>query len=464
MRRHYRMFIAVALGAALWALPVPAGVKPQGWRLLAIFAATIAGMVLQVMEAGAVVVLGLVAAMLTRAMTVQAVLGGFSNSIVWLIVSAFLFSQAVTATGLGRRLAYLFIRAFGHRTLGLGYALAASELVIAPAVPANTARAGGILFPIVSSIARVCGSLPKESPRLGAFLMLNQFHATIILSAMFLTATTTNPLVLALAMQTSGVTVSWSLWAAAALVPGVVSLLLAPWLLYRLHPPEMADSPEAAAEAHRQLTELGPMKRPEIALAIVVGCCLLLWTTTPLHGLDPTTVAFLGLAAMLLGRVLSWGEVIRTSGAWDAMLWFGGLISMADWLGRLGVTQWFAHAVASRVHGSWLWILIILSLAYFYAHYAFASMTAHVTAMYAPFLGVAVAAGAPALLATLVLGFFSTLNAAMTHYSTGPAPIYFGAGYVSQATWWKLGFLISVAHIVVWLGLGLPYWKLIGVW
>jgi DASS family divalent anion:Na+ symporter len=462
--RHLRMLLVLISGAALWLAPRPPAIPPQGWHLLAIFCATILGMILQVMDSGAVVLLGLVAAMLTGAMSVAAVLGGFSNPIVWLIVSAFLFSQAVTATGLGRRLAYVFIRAFGRRTLALGYALVASELVIAPAVPANTARAGGIFFPVVTSIARVCGSLPHQSPRLGGFLMLNQFHATIILSAMFLTSTTTNPLAAGLAEKTSGLAISWGMWAGAALLPGVISLGLVPWILYRLHPPESVDSPEAPAEAQRQLRELGPMKRPEIALAAVVGCCLLLWITTPLHHLDPTAVAFLGLGAMLLGNALSWQDMIKTSGAWDAMLWFGGLISMADWLGRLGVTPWFAHSVASRVHGPWFWILLILSLVYFYSHYAFASMTAHVTAMYAPFLGVAVAAGAPALLAALVLGFFSTLNAAMTHYSTGPAPIYFGAGYVDQAVWWKLGFLVSVANILVWLGCGLPYWKAIGIW
>ncbi len=465
MPRYYRLSAAMALGVVVWALPAPAGLDPQGWRLLAIFGATIFGLMIQAAEAGAVVLLGLVAALAFGAMTPAAVYGGFSSSIVWLIVSAFLFSDAVTRTGLGKRLAYLFIRAFGHRTLGLGYALVASELVIAPAVPANTARTGGILFPITTNIARACGSLPKESPRrLGAFLMLNQFHATIILSAMFLTSTTTNPLVVGLATKTAGVTISWGLWALAALLPSVVSLLLVPWLLHRLCPPEMQASPEAAEEARRQLEALGPVTRAEVVLAAVVGGCLLLWATGGWHGLDPTAVSFLGLAAMLLGGVLSWQQVLATTGAWDAMMWFGGLLGMADGLNRLGVTTWFAGSVAAHVRGQWWWILLILSLIYFYSHYAFASMTAHVTAMYAPFLAVAVKAGAPPLLATLILGFFSTLNAAMTHYSTGPAPIYFGAGYVDQATWWKLGFLVSVAHLAVWLGLGLPYWKLIGVW
>jgi DASS family divalent anion:Na+ symporter len=459
MSRHARMLAPVAVGAAIALIPVPAGVQPQGWRLLAVFAATIVGMMVQVLETGAVVLLGLVAAILTGAMTTTAVLGGFSNSIVWLIVSAFLFSQAVSDSGLGKRIAFWFIRMFGRTALGLGYALAASELVIAPAVPANTARTGAILYPVVSSIARVCCGR-----RLAGFLMLNQFHATIILSAMFLTATTTNPLAVELAEKTAGVRIGWGLWAAAAAAPGIVSLLFTTWMIYRLHRPESADSREAAREAGRQLAAMGPMTRSERVLAGIVAACLALWCTGQWHRLDPTTVALAGLACMLLGRVMTWQDVMQTRGAWDAFVWFGGLIGMADWLGRLGLTAWLAGSVGGYVQGQWLWILFILSLVYFYSHYAFASMTAHVTAMYAPFLAVAVTAGAPALPAALILGFLSTLNAAMTHYSTGPAPIYFGAGYVDVRVWWKVGFVVSVAHLLIWLGLGGVWWRVLRIW
>ena len=465
MPRRKRLVLVAALGLLIWALPRPAEVSPQAWRLCAIFAATIAGMILQAADTGAVVLLGLIAAILTGAMTTAAVLGGFSNSSVWLIVSAFLFSHAVSATGLGRRVAYVFIRAFGQRTLGLGYALAASELAIAPAVPANTARAGGILFPIVESIARVCGSTPAEAPRrVGAFLMLNQFHATVILSAMFLTSMASNPLIAELALKTAGVKLGWGLWAAAGSVPGLVSLAVVPWLLYRMYPPEMTESPAAPAEARRRLDEMGPMGRAEKALAAIVGGCLLLWTTTSLHGLDPTTIAFMGLAAMLLGGVMKWADVIRTAGAWDALVWFGGLVGMADWLSRMGVTAWFARSVAGHVHGHWWWILLLLAAVYFYSHYGFASLTAHVTAMYGPFLAVAVGAGAPPVLAAMIFAICSNLNASLTHYSTGPAPIFFGAGYVDQATWWKAGLIVSVVNLAIWGSLGLAWWKLIGIW
>jgi len=460
-----RLAAAIVAGALIWFWPRPEGVDAQGWHLLAVFAATILGMILQAMELGAVVLLGLVAALLTGSMSLGAAMGGFANGSVWLIVSAFLFSHAVASTGLGQRIAFLFIRAFGRRTLGLGYALAASEAVIAPAVPANTARAGGIMYPVVAGIARACGSLPDRSPRrMGAFLMLCQFHVTIVLSAMFLTSMAANPLIAELALKTSGVQLTWTLWARAALVPGLVSLALIPWALYRLCPPEAAESPEAPAEARKRLDEMGSMKPAEIRLAAIVAGCLVLWATTPLHRLDPTTVAFVGLTAMLASRVIAWKDVTGTSGAWDALLWFGGLVGMADALARAGVTAWFARAIAAHIHGPWFWTLPVLALIYFYSHYAFASMTAHATAMYAAFLGVAVAAGAPPVMAALVLAVFSSLNGALTHYSTGPAVIFFESGYVGQSEWWRLGFVVSVIHLVVWGGLALPYWKAIGIW
>ncbi len=64
--------------------------------------------------------------------------------------------------------------------------------------------------------------------------------------------------------------------------------------------------------------------------------------------------------------------------------------------------------------------------------------------MYIPFLLVILAAGAPTYLAVLSLAYLSNLSASLTHYGTTPAPIWFGAGYVKQRTWWKLGLLTSV--------------------
>ncbi len=69
-----------------------------------------------------------------------------------------------------------------------------------------------------------------------------------------------------------------------------------------------------------------------------------------------------------------------------------------------------------------------------------------------------------AVLAAMGLGVISGLMGSLTHYATGPAPIYFGAGYIPQGTWWKLGFIMSVSNMIIFIGLGGLWWKLLGLW
>jgi DASS family divalent anion:Na+ symporter len=138
---------------------------------------------------------------------------------------------------------------------------------------------------------------------------------------------------------------------------------------------------------------------------------------------------------------------------------------MAEALGETGITSKFAEYSASLTVGwSWGAALAALALIYFYAHYGFASITAHVTAMFTPFLVVVIAAGAPPLLTVLLLAYFSNLSACLTHYGTTPAPIYFGSRYITQRDWWVYGLILSFMSIAVFATVGLGWWKLLGWW
>jgi DASS family divalent anion:Na+ symporter len=119
---------------------------------------------------------------------------------------------------------------------------------------------------------------------------------------------------------------------------------------------------------------------------------------------------------------------------------------------------------ASLVGIPWMLTLIALLLVYLYSHYLFASITGHVVAMYPAFIAVAGAAGAPPMLVALSMGFFSNFFACLTHYGNGVGPIYSGAGYMSQGTWWRVGFTMSLVYLACFFGVGLPYWKAIGLW
>ncbi|MGB9700962.1 MAG: anion permease [Thermodesulfobacteriota bacterium] len=464
--RIIRGVIVIAIGLIIWFMPIPAGVKKEAWHLLAIFVATIFGLILTPLPMGAVVIIGVMMTALTGTLKIAQSLSGFANSTVWLIVAAFLVARGFIKTGLGRRIAYLFIRAFGRKTLGLAYSIVASELVLSPATPSNTARAGGVIFPIVRSLANTFGSEPGETARkIGAFLMKMEFQATVITSAMFMTSMAPNPLIAEFAKKTANISISWGMWALAAIVPGILSLIIVPFLLYKIFPPEIKATPQAAEMAHRELEKMGPMTRNEKLMLFVFLLILVLWVTGEWSNLDATVVAFVGVSIMLLTGVIKWDDVLAEKGAWDALIWFGGLVMMAGQLNTLGFMKWFATSVGGGLAGwTWLAALIVLMLVYFYSHYGFASTTAHITAMYVPFLTVAIAAKVPPYLAVLTLAFFSALNAGITHYGTGPAPIYFNAGYLDQRTWWKLGLIVSFVNIAIWMGVGFPWWKLLGLW
>jgi divalent anion:Na+ symporter, DASS family len=172
-----------------------------------------------------------------------------------------------------------------------------------------------------------------------------------------------------------------------------------------------------------------------------------------------------GVCLLLLTKVICWEDALAERAAWDVFIWYGGMVRMAEALGESGITKKFAESSAGFTSG-WKWwaALGLLLLIYFYAHYAFASISAHALAMYTPFLIVVTLAGAPPFLAAALLAYFSNLSAGLTHYGTTPGPIYFGADYVSQQKWWQLGLIASVANILIWSSVGLVWWKILGWW
>src|SRR5262245_25499528 len=460
-----RLALVVAVGFLVWFLPRPMSVDPRAWRLLAIFIATLVGIIAKPLPMSAMAVVGIASALATRTLTIVEALTGFSNVTLWLVVSAFFFAAGFVKTGLGARIAYLLISKFGRSTLGLGYSLVATDLVLAPAMPSNTARAAGVVFPIVQAISRkALEDDPVKGRKTSAFLTLAVYEGTVITSAMFVTSMVANPLVVQLAAAQK-VFITWTSWAVAAIVPAIVSLIIVPVIVYKMCPPGAVKTPEAPAIAKEALAALGPMKRSEKLMASVSIVMLVLWILGTTLNLDPTATAFLAIAALLLTGVLNWDDLSHEHKAWDTFVWFGTLVMMATFLGQLGLIKWFSDQVAPIFSGiGWIPGMLGLSLTYSYSHYFFASLTAHVSAMYAPFLAVAIGLGAPPLLAALVLAYFSSLFASLTHFGTAPAPILFGSGYVSLGVWWKTGLILSFVNILIWLSVGGVWWKILGLW
>jgi DASS family divalent anion:Na+ symporter len=467
MLRWLRWLIVIGAGVAVAAAPRPESVAPEAWTLLAIFVATIVGSIVQPMTGSAVVLLGVIATTLFRALPIEKALTGYADKYVWLVLAAFFISRAMIKTGLGHRIALIFVRLIGGRTLGLGYSLVLTDFILASAIPSTGARSGGIILPIARSVAATYDSRPEDGTegRLGTFLMNLLYQCEVVLCATFLTGQASNAIIRSFAIQHAGIDLNYSIWFVSAIVPAAASLVAIPLFVYRFSPPEIKETPNAVVFARVELDKLGPVKQSEKTLLSVFVLVVLLWITTPFHGIDATVIALSGIAILLITGVLSWEDLINETYAWEVFIWYGGLVMMAAALGETNIPKLFAESIAGMTTG-WAWptSLAVLLLVYFYAHYGFASITAHVSAMFIPFLAVTTVVGAPVGLSVLMLAYFSNLSAGLTHYGTTPGPIYFGTGYVKLRTWWTTGFIASVLNIVIWTLVGLIWWKALGWW
>lgn len=463
---YVKFLITIGVGLIIWFIPPLTEISTTAWHMLAIFIATIAGCILKPFPIGSIALISLTLSVLTNTIELNTALSGFSESSIWLIVMAFFISRGFIKTGLGARIAYQFVKHFGKKTIGLCYSIIFCDLILAPATPSNTARAGGIITPIIESLSKTFNSSPKDGTerKIGSFLIFSEFHGNIITSAMFMTAMAANPLAKSLAAS-FGINITWSSWFLAAIVPGIISLIFIPLAIYKLYPPEIKTTPDAPKIAKDALKNMGKMKKDEILMALIFIIVLVLWVLGSLINIDPTLTAFIGLSLLLIFKILNWDDVKSEKGAWDVLIWFSVLVMMADQLNKLGVISYLRDIVKANLTGfSWPVILLALLLVYFYSHYIFASATAHVSAMYSAFLGIAIAEGVPPMLAALILAFFGDLFASTTHYSNGPAPLLYSTGYVPQNKWWSLNFILGIIYFIIWLGIGSLWWKVIGLY
>lgn len=472
--------IVVALVIAM--IPPPEGLAQHAWYFFAIFAGVIVGLVLEPLPGAAIGLIGVALvtilapyvlfgpADLAKAGFKPATAGltwalsGFSNGTVWLIFAAFMFALGYEKTGLGQRLALVLVKKMGRRTLTLGYAVAFADLLLAPFTPSNTARSGGTVFPVIRNLPPLYDSKPNDpsARRIGSYLMWTAIAVTCVTSSMFITALAPNLLALELINKTAKVTFTWTEWFMAFAPVGIILLLAVPLLTYVLYPPEVKSGDEVPNWAGGELKKMGGLSGREIGLAILVLLALALWIFAG-DFINATTVAIAVIALMLIGRVVTWDDILANKPAWNTLVWFATLVALADGLARVGFVKWFAETIGAQMGGVSPDVAMLVLVAVFYfTHYLFASVTAHATAMLPVML--AVGMGIPgmdmrafALTLALTLGLMGIL----TPYGTGPSPVYYGSGYIPSKDYWRLGAIFGVIFFVVFLVIGLPWMAMI---
>jgi len=470
----WRAGLPIATGVIVALVPAPAGLDQSAWYYVAVFVAVILGLITEPLAPSAIGLIGVTIAAAAGlpfsaaqraapgfklpAESVRWALSGFSNTTVWLIFAAFVFAMGYEKTGLGRRVALLMVKRLGHRTLGLGYAIAFSDLLIAPFTPSNTARSAGMIYPVIRNIPELYGVTSDTPGPFGTAVMWTAFAATCVTSSMFVTALAPNLLLLDIARTATGTVITWTDWLVGFLPIGTVLLLVVPWLTFRLHPPNIAASAEVPRWAAGALADLGPVTRRELGMAALALLSLTLWIAASAV-LDPTLVAMVAVSLMLLTGIVSWDDVLHSAIAWNVLAWFATLVTLADGLNRAGVVAWLGHGAAAWLAGFPPLVVMTLLVALFFAmHYAFAGITAHTAAVAPVFLAAGAAIeGMPVRTFVMLLGFSLGIMGVLTPYATGPAPVYYGCGLIGRREFWRLGLLFGVLFLAALLGIGVPW-------
>ncbi len=475
---RWKALAPVAVTLILAAFPPPDGLAQHAWYFFAIFAGVIVALVLEPLPGAAIGLIGVTlvtvlapyvlfgSAELAKAGFKPAnaglswALSGFSNTTVWLIFAAFMFALGYEKTGLGRRISLELVRVMGRRTLTLGYAVAFADLLLAPFTPSNTARSAGTVYPVIRNLPALYDSKPNDpsSRRIGGYLMWTAIATTCVTSSMFITALAPNLLAIELINKTAKVTITWTEWFMAFAPVGLLLLLAVPLLTYLLYPPVVKSGDEVPTWAAAELKSMGGLTRREIELGALVLLALALWIFAG-DVINATTVAIAVIVVMMIGRVVTWDDIVSNKQAWNTLVWFATLVALADGLARVGFVKWFAETVGAQMTGvSPTVAMLCLVAVFFFTHYLFASITAHATAMLPVVLAVGLGITGMdmrtfAMLLALTLGIMGIL----TPYATGPSPVYYGSGYIPSKDYWRLGAIFGVIFIVALLLIGLPW-------
>jgi len=478
MNNLWKAIIPIAVAIVLALLPAPEGLAQHAWYFFAIFAGVIVGLMCEPLPGAAVGLIGITVATVLAQYVLYSpadlakqgfspanaaltwALSGFSNTTVWLIFCAFIFALGYEKTGLGKRIALALVKLMGRRTLTLGYAIAAADTILAPFTPSNTARSGGTIYPVIRHLPVLYDSKPNDpsARRIGSYIMWVAIASTTITSSMFVTSMAPNLLSAEMAKKFAHVEIGWTQWFIAFAPVGILLLIATPLLAYWLYPPEVKESEKVPAWAAQELAKLGALTRREIMLGVLVVIALALW----IFGgdfINATTVAMLVVSLMVMLKVVNWDDILKHSAAWNTLTWFATLVALADGLSRVGFVKWFAEAVGHHMGGLSPTVAMLgLVTVFFFLHYLFASITAHVTAVLPVMLAVgATIPGMPmqqfATLLCLTFGIMGIISP----YATGPSPVYYGSGYLPAGDYWRLGAIFGVIFLAVLLAIGTPW-------
>ncbi|MDR3563264.1 MAG: DASS family sodium-coupled anion symporter [Negativicutes bacterium] len=465
-QRMIKLLILAALVSIVFIIPPPKGLSVEGWRMAGIFVTAIIGIIIQAIHEAPLLLIAVAFSALFVVPLKEVTVGLMDNNM-WLVVSAVMLSFGFRKSGLARRVGLVLVSTFGKTSLRVAYCLSAMETILASAVPSSPARTGGLVFPLAEGFFSAVEEDSAKNPRkVAAFMTIMLYSVGMASGSLYITGISANPLNAKLAKDVLGISIDWTTWTYAAL-PSLLGILVIPYLLYKLYPPEIKSLEAMRQSVGGELAKMGRVTRSEWFASLTFITVLGLWATGSKTGIDATTTAFVGVSMMLLLEVIEWKDLAEGKEIWATLIWFGGILGLSAAMTKYGFFSWLAAIIKVALPTAGLPVIVILIIIALLAnlpHYLFASSLGYVAA-FAPLLFSFIAAcDVPRYPAAFLVCFLMITSSSLTHYGNAVGPLLYGKGYVSKNWWWGLGLLTATFHTVVYLTLGIAWWKFIGYW
>ena len=477
--KKYGFLAAIVVGVLIWLFPTPAGMTITQHKLLAIFGgAVVAWITIGInfaVSTFAVVVLlyfwvgnpdgklNKAGALLRNA---EFAVSGFASSSLWLLVTGFVISIAMTKSGVAKRMALRMIKVWGKTPAGAIYASMLANFVVAPLTPSNTARTAAML-PIIEGIAQTYKAQAGKSNFSKALFLATTFTSNITGSA-FLTGTIPNPVALGMIAAAAGASfaTTWSYWALAALPTNIIILIITGWLVLKLYPPEVTALPGGSEYIDKELQELGPMSLREKKSILYFLLALILWSTDAIHHLNSTMIAFLVSLLIFLPRigVLDWKETEKSL-PWELFVYFGGVLTLSGALMKTKAFEWIIKWLVATLglDGMAMTPLLILLLGFsIFSHIIWSTTTAMMGVMIPIYIGLAQVMGFDIVKFVLPLAIMMAY-ALFLPFNTMGNIIIFGAGHYTVSEQLKSSMILGLIMWVLWIITAFTWWPLIGL-
>ncbi len=433
----------------------------------ALFATTILTFILEIFPMGATALISLSVGGLLKIFEIKDALNFFASPIIWQLITIFFIAKGFVKTGLLKRLAYKIILKFGNTTLGLGYAITFSNFMMAPLIPSCAARVGGILLPLIKSISKALNSTVEDNTqkKIASFLILLSLFGNAIASASFLTAMAGN-LMIQNAASSFQIELTWILWFKYAIVPALITLILTPLILYKIYPPELKNIQETKHIIQTELNEMGSVKFKEFLMIITFGFLLIGLIFGDLLKIDIILVSFSAVSFLLIAKILDFDEdILGSKESWHTLIWLSILLFLGQTLKDSQFLYFISLKLTNLFSNFSLWQAFpFIILVYAYSHYLFASNSSHISALYQIFLGTLITLKAPLILSALILAYSTSLFAGLNYYTSTEAAILYNSKFVKAKDFVFYGFVMSSIMFVIWMSVGLIWWKINGLY